>query len=135
MAAKFTFDLVTPEEQLFSTEVEMAVVPAAEGELGVMAGHAPVIATLKPGAIRLYDHGDVVSSILFVTGGFVEITQERCTVLAEEAFPLSEVSRLDAERRLDEAKTQQTSAKGDFAVQLATKKVEAAEALLYALAS
>jgi len=92
-------EIVSPEKLLLSRPVDMVVIPAAEGELGVLGGHAPMIVLLRGGTIRLYEGGQVTDR-LFVAGGFAEITPERCTVLANEVVPVAEVSRAEAEQRL-----------------------------------
>ena len=99
MADTFQLELVSPERLLLSRQVEMAVIPAAEGEMGVLAGHAPMIVALRGGVISVRENG-AESERLFVAGGFAEVLPDRCTVLADEATPLAEVSRGEAERRL-----------------------------------
>ena len=93
---------VSPDRLLLSQQVDMAVIPAAEGEMGVLPGHAPMIVLLRGGTITLHEGGRATSR-LYVSGGFAEITAERCTVLADEAIPVAEVSRKTAEARLTEA--------------------------------
>ncbi|HKM64572.1 MAG TPA: ATP synthase F1 subunit epsilon [Acidisphaera sp.] len=95
-------EIVSPERLLLSRPVDMVVIPAAEGELGVMPQHAPMIVLLRGGTIRIYE-GNNVTERLYVAGGFAEITPERCTVLANEAIPVAEVSREEADRRLADA--------------------------------
>jgi F-type H+-transporting ATPase subunit epsilon len=92
-------EIVSPEQLLLSRPVDMVVIPAAEGELGVLPQHSPMIVLLRGGTIRIYE-GDNVTERLYVAGGFAEITPERCTVLANEAIPVAEVSREEADRRL-----------------------------------
>jgi F-type H+-transporting ATPase subunit epsilon len=92
-------EIVSPEKLLLSRPVDMVVIPAAEGEMGVLVNHAPMIVLLRGGIVRLYQ-GDAVTDRLFVSGGFAEVTPERVTVLANEAIPLPELSRGEAERRL-----------------------------------
>ncbi|WP_240046798.1 ATP synthase F1 subunit epsilon [Paracraurococcus ruber] len=100
--ATFLLELVSPEKLLLSRQVEMATIPAAEGEMGVLPGHAPMIVTLRGGVIRVRENGAETES-LFVGGGFAEISPERVTVLADEATPLASLSRAEAERRVAEA--------------------------------
>ena len=95
-------EIVSPDRLLLSQPVDMAVIPAAEGEMGVMPGHAPMIVLLQGGTITLHEGGRPTSQ-LYVSGGFAEITPERCTVLADEAIPVSEVSRRVADARLADA--------------------------------
>lgn len=72
--------------------------------MGVLAGHAPMIVSLRGGVIRVRENG-AETEALFVAGGFAEVTPDRCTVLADEATPLDELSRNEAERRLAEAES------------------------------
>ena len=88
-------EIVSPDKLLLSQPVDMAVIPAAEGEMGVLEGHAPMIVLLRGGTIVLHEGGQPTAR-LFVSGGFAEITPERCTVLADEAIPVAEVSRAAA---------------------------------------
>jgi F-type H+-transporting ATPase subunit epsilon len=100
MADQVQFELVAPERLLLSEPVDMVVVPGAEGDFGVLPGHAPLISTVRPGVIETYA-GKTVKDRIFVAGGFAEVTRERCTVLAEEAMPLTELDRaaIEAEAR------------------------------------
>lgn len=100
--ASFTFDVVSPERLLLSTQVEMAEIPAEEGDMGVLAGHAPMIVRLRGGIIRITDAAGAKKQF-FVGGGFAEVTPERTAVLADEAVPLEELSRATAQQRLAEA--------------------------------
>jgi len=92
MAGRIGFELVSPEKLLLSEDVEMVVVPGGEGNFGVLPGHALFISTVRPGVIDVYD-GNRISERIFVSGGFAEVTPERCTVLADEAMPLSSLDR------------------------------------------
>jgi F-type H+-transporting ATPase subunit epsilon len=76
------------------------VVPGGEGNFGVLPGHALLISTVRPGVIDVYvDEQSQVSERIFVSGGFAEVTPERCTVLADEALPLSALDRGDLEHQ------------------------------------
>ena len=95
-------EIVSPDRLLLSQPVDMVVMPAAEGEMGVLPGHAPMIVLLQGGTITLHEGGRATSR-LYVSGGFAEVTPERCTVLADEAVPTTELSRAQAQTRLQEA--------------------------------
>lgn len=95
-------EIVSPERLLLSRPVDMVVIPAAEGEMGILPRHAPMIVTLRGGTVRLYQ-GGAVTDRLFISGGFAEVTPDRVTVLADEATPVAELSRAEGERRLAEA--------------------------------
>lgn len=99
MADKISFDLVSPERLLLSEDAEMITIPGTEGEMGVMAGHAPVITTLRPGTIRV-SGGASVTNAYFVAGGFAEINALKITVLAEEAVALTDLDATALEARI-----------------------------------
>jgi F-type H+-transporting ATPase subunit epsilon len=98
MPDRVQFELVSPERLILSTEVEMVVVPGTEGNFGVLPGHAPLISTIRPGTIDIYEGGAITERI-FIVGGIAEVTPERCTVLADEAMAPDSLDRaaLDAE--------------------------------------
>ena len=92
MAERVQFELVTPERLLLSEMVEMVVVPGTEGNFGVLPGHAPLISSIRPGTIDIYE-GQTITRRIFVITGIAEVTPERCTVLADEAMAPDEVDR------------------------------------------
>jgi F-type H+-transporting ATPase subunit epsilon len=92
MPDRLEFELVTPERLLLSEMVEMVVVPGTEGNFGVLAGHAPLISTIRPGMIEIYQ-GQTVTRRIFIVSGIAEVTPERCTVLADEAVSLDTLDR------------------------------------------
>src|SRR5271154_2160830 len=104
MADRVLFELVTPERLIVSTEVEMVVVPGSEGNFGVLPGHSPLISTIRPGTIDIYENR-VVTQRFFVVGGIAEVTPEGCTVLAEEAMSPDTLDRaaIEAEAQTAEA--------------------------------
>ena len=104
MADTIKFDLVSPERRLASFDATSVHVPAAEGEMTVMAGHAPVIATLRPGIVHV--EGSSENADFVVTSGFIEVTGESVSVLAERAFDSAGASRSDIQSVLDEARKQ-----------------------------
>lgn len=99
--ATFQLEFVSPEKLLLSRPVEMALIPAADGEMGVLPGHAPMIVALRGGVISVRENGQETER-LFVAGGFAEITPARVTILAEEATPVAQLSRAEAEARIAE---------------------------------
>ena len=126
-------EIVSPDRLLLSQPVDMVVVPAAEGEMGVLPGHAPMIVLLQGGTITLHEGGRATSR-LYVSGGFAEVTPERCTVLADEAVPTTELSRAQAQARLQEAEAAYAAAdRMDVAALDATMaRMQAARAMVAA---
>jgi F-type H+-transporting ATPase subunit epsilon len=89
--ATFFFDLVTPDKVLFSGPVDQVDVPGAEGDFGVLAGHAPLVATLKPGVLVVHEGGK--HHRLVVMGGFAEVNPQGLTILADFAGPVEDFDR------------------------------------------
>jgi F-type H+-transporting ATPase subunit epsilon len=103
MAESFKFELVSPERLLVSLDAESVVIPGSEGEMTVMARHAPVMTTVKPGVIEIFGaNGEKESFVIF--GGFADILPEGCTLLAESAVRVSEIDRDDLEKRVQDAR-------------------------------
>ena len=134
MADKVEFELVSPERLILSQAVDMVVVPGAEGDFGVLPGHALFLSTVRPGVIAVHNEGAVRERI-FVGGGFAEVTPERCTVLADEAVPIRDIDRAAVEGRLKDLREDLGDAKTDEERALLTKRVQIAEAMLEAAGS
>ena len=81
--ADLHFELVTPEKLIRSEDVHMVVVPGTEGDFGVMAGHAPVMTTLKDAELKVYKSAGAQPESIAVSGGFAEVGDNGLTVLAE----------------------------------------------------
>ena len=112
MADQVQFELVSPERLLVSEAVEMVVAPGAEGDIGVLPGHAPLISNVRPGIIAVFEDNTVTERI-FVAGGFAEVTPERCTVLAEAATLLEDIDRAAVEADMRNAREDLADAKDD----------------------
>lgn len=129
MAAGFPFELVSPSRLVFSGEVEQVDVPGAEGDFGVLAGHAPFVSTLRPGVLTIREASG--AKRYFVREGFAEVNAKGLTVLAETALPVDEVDRDAMAAAIKEAEQAVSEAKDDAA---RWKAVEAAEQLKSAAA-
>lgn len=95
---RINVELVTPEELLFSNDVDMVVIPGQDGDFGVLKDHVPMISSIRPGVIVLETAGK--EQKIFVEGGFVEVTADRCTILAKKATDLANVSDAEASELL-----------------------------------
>ena len=129
-------EIVSPEKLLVSRPVDMVVIPGSEGDLGALPGHAPTMLLLRGGMISVYENGQVTER-LFVTGGFAEVTPERVTVLADETFAPSELSRAEGERRLAAAQAEYDAVdKNDVpAIEAAMDHMLSARAMIQAAAA
>jgi F-type H+-transporting ATPase subunit epsilon len=105
--ATFSVSLVTPEGPAFEGDVEMLVVPGADGEIGVLARHAPLVALLNAGSTRIYrdrSSGDVLE---FATGpGFFKVEQDRALALVDDAVEAREIDDTRAQTQLEEARAE-----------------------------
>jgi F-type H+-transporting ATPase subunit epsilon len=133
MAETLEFELVSPEKLLVSEPVEMVIVLGAEGNFGALPRHAPMLSTVRPGVLDIYKDGKVANQI-FVAGGFAEVTEERCTVLAEEAVALSDLTRESVEARLQAARDAAQEADTELEKSLAARNLAVAEAMRDAVA-
>jgi F-type H+-transporting ATPase subunit epsilon len=126
-------EIVSPERLLLSRPVEMVVIPASEGDMGVLEGHAPAIVMLRGGVIALYED-DRITDQMYVAGGFAEVTPDRCTVLANEILAPTDLSREEGERRLAAAQEALAQVDGNDVVaeELALERVQSAQALIEA---
>ena len=120
--ATFHFELVSPERLLFAGEVSQVDVPGEEGEFGVLAGHAPYIATLKPGLLTI--HGDGAPQRIVVRGGFAEVGPTGLTVLAEQATPASEIDPAAIAQSIKDAEEDVADAETDAARDKARERLE-----------
>ena len=101
---KFDLSLVTPDGPAFEGEVEMIIVPGAAGEIGVLARHAPLIATLQAGSTRVYLNRETDDVREFATGaGFFKVEQDRAIALVDDAVPANEIDDARAREQLETA--------------------------------
>jgi len=126
--AKVNFRLVMPERELLATEADMVVVPGSEGDFGVLPGHAPLISTVRPGVLEVFQ-GSKVEQRFLVIGGFAEVTPERCTVLADEALAFETVTSEQLAERERAAERDLTDAATDAERAAAEKNLSIAKDL------
>ena len=131
---KVEFELVSPEKLLLSREVDMVVIPGAEGDMGVLPQHSSAITTVRPGTIVVYEGGAVTDRI-FIAGGFAEVSDNRCTVLAEEAMPVEDIDKASAEQALSDARDYVGAAENDSQRNAAETAATVAEAKIQAVDS
>jgi F-type H+-transporting ATPase subunit epsilon len=104
---KFDVALVTPEGEAFRGEAELLIVPGAAGEIGVLARHAPLVATLKAGSTRIYLDRAAEDVLEFATGpGFFKVELDSAIALVDDAVDVKEVDDARARAQLEEAKAE-----------------------------
>lgn len=121
MAGTFKFELVSPERVLLSVDAEQVVVPGSEGDFSVLPGHAPVVATLRPGVLDVTVGGS--RKRLFVLSGIAEVDPERLTVLAQTAYDVDEMSASDIADELKAAEAALANATDDASRRMADTAV------------
>ncbi|MFT0892792.1 F0F1 ATP synthase subunit epsilon [Pseudochelatococcus sp. G4_1912] len=109
--ATFHVELVSPEKLLFAGEAESATVPSVDGEMTVLDQHAPLMAVLKPGVVKIVDANQNVRR-LFVRGGFADVNPQGLTVLAEFALPVEEIDVDSVDSQIRDAEEDYRDAKG-----------------------
>ncbi|MCZ8376501.1 MAG: F0F1 ATP synthase subunit epsilon [Beijerinckiaceae bacterium] len=126
--ASFPFELVSPERVLFSGEATQVVVPASEGEITVLANHAPFMSALRTGIVTI-DNGQR----LFVRGGFADVSAAGLTVLAEQAVPLDEINPEALSGQIRNAEEDLRDAKSDEVRARAQAKLDGLNAMMAAI--
>ncbi len=97
---QINFELVSPEARLVSEPMHMIVIPGEDGEFGVLAGHSSLVASLKAGVVELYAEENGEARKVFIAGGFADVTPDNCSILAEEAINLNDLSRDAVEQEI-----------------------------------
>jgi F-type H+-transporting ATPase subunit epsilon len=120
--ANFPFELASPARLVFSGEVEQVDVPGAEGDFGVLAGHAPLIAALRPGILTIHEGGG--TKRLFIRDGFAEVNSSGLTVLAEFAVPVDELDPAEILKEIEAAEARLTETKEGPAQDKAAERVD-----------
>ncbi|MGH6920468.1 MAG: ATP synthase F1 subunit epsilon [Geminicoccaceae bacterium] len=124
---KVAFELVAPERLLASELVDMVVAPGAEGDFGVLPQHSLFMSLLRPGVIEIHD-GGVITQRIFVGGGFAEVNERGCIVLAEEALPVEDIDVGQARQRLKNAQDDLSGATNDVDRTRLEREIRVAEA-------
>ena len=132
MADTLELELVSPESLLLSRPVEMVIVPGAEGDFGVLSGHAPLISNIRPGALVVFEGGNVAERFFFA-GGFAEVTTERCTILAEGAIRVADIDRAAVEQEIRDLRDDIAQVAEDADRRAPAASLAVAEAKLQAL--
>jgi F-type H+-transporting ATPase subunit epsilon len=132
-AENFDFELVSPEKKLMSEKVWQVTIPGLEGDFGVRQGHSSLVAAVRPGVVEITTQEGDEPQKIFITGGFADVTATNCTVLAEEATPVSDMTKADVDKEITDLQRKLDSAKDDIEKSRYTKQLTLAKARLTAL--
>tara|TARA_Y100000590_G_C15350010_1_gene874793 strand:- start:115 stop:516 length:402 start_codon:yes stop_codon:yes gene_type:complete len=130
METSIVFDLVSPEKLIFSDKAGMIIVPAKEGDIGVLPGHSKLLSSLRPGRVMIYGKDKNLLNSFFVSAGFVEINPEKCILLAEEVSKISSLDKNIIEKEIQDLENDHN---GETKQQLliAKSKIEALNSSFY----
>ena len=126
--AEMKLEIVTAERVVYSEDVSVLVAPGADGELGVLPGHAPLLTTLAPGEIKVTKDGE--ESFIVVSGGFLEVLGNKVTILANTAEHADEIDEDRAEAALKRAQERAASAVSDMDLERALASMRRSAARL-----
>ena len=127
MSEFLQLEVISPEKLQVSRPVSMVVLPASEGLIGALPGHSPLGTSLTAGTVDIYD-GEQIEERFFVSGGFVEITDDRCTVLAEEVLPLADINRENVLKEIEDLEQKLSQSDEDDDKQFLESKLSIARA-------
>lgn len=126
------FELVSPARLLFSGDVTSVTLPGTEGDMGIFAGHAPVLSTLRPGVVTITKEGGATDRI-FVRGGFAEVNPQGLTLLAETAIPMADLDAAAISQQVKDAEEDVADAKDDETLRKAQENLDHLKAIQGAL--
>ena len=133
MAETFQLEFITPESRYYSGQVSMVEVPGTTGDFGVLPGHAPLVSTIRPGVVSVHVTPSETNKI-FVVGGIAEINASKCTILAEKVIDIGGMTVMDAQARLNAARSKHENTFDETAKEDAEAELRVSEAILVAVA-
>ncbi len=123
MADMLRYEIVSPERLLKDAQAAMVVVPGTDGDFAAMPQHAPMMSTIRPGVVEIFETEGGDAERLFVKGGLAQISPDGLTILAEEAIQLEEVDAADLGAKIAEAEANLNAAADDVARAAAEKEL------------
>lgn len=115
MSDTLHYEIVSPERLLKDAEAAMIVVPGADGDFGVLPGHAPMMSTIRPGVVAVYASEGAAPEKLFVKGGLAQVSPKGLTILAEETISLDGVDTAELARKIADTREDIADAKDELA--------------------
>jgi F-type H+-transporting ATPase subunit epsilon len=131
---QISLEIISPEKLLLARPVDMVVIPGTEGDLGILPGHSKLITGLRGGLVDIYENGKITDRF-FVSGGFAEITEEHCAVLADDITKQSDLNANVAAESLAKAKEayETVDIQDSDAYRIATDRLISAQAMVDSL--
>jgi F-type H+-transporting ATPase subunit epsilon len=132
MAAQLHFEFVSPERVLFSGDVDQVDLPGAEGDMGILFGHAPLVTPLRPGIVTIFNGND--KARIVVVGGFAEVSPTGLTVLADRAMPREDFDAATLATEIKDTEEDVADATNDAQRDKLARRLEQLKSLQAALA-
>jgi F-type H+-transporting ATPase subunit epsilon len=120
--ATFNFEIITPHEKVLTKEAERVILRTVEGDMGILANHAPFVSELAPGEMKVVAEG--YEERFFVSGGFLEISREKTLVLADDAVNVKDIDVIQAKKEAEEAKAKLAKLKEDKDIAITQKALQ-----------
>jgi F-type H+-transporting ATPase subunit epsilon len=131
----FNFELVSPEQKLISETAYQVTIPGEEGDVGVRAGHMALVMTVRAGVVEVIRSEGGASEKIFIAGGFADVSQTNCTILAEEAIPVANLNAEMLSAEIENLKGNLSVADNDTQRASLNKKLSVVSAMLDAVKS
>lgn len=132
-ARKIHFELVSPEEKLVSEDIYLAEIPGDDGLFGVAKGHCSLVSSLGNGVVKLHKEEGGETRKIFIAGGFADVTQDSCTVLAEEVIDVADLNQESLEQYLKDLNEDLAMAVEAIDKQRIKKKISLTKAKIFAV--
>lgn len=129
----FNFELVSPDRKLMSEPAWMVTIPGEDGTFGVRAGHMSLVASIRPGVVEVITESGKPAQKIFIAGGFADVTATNCTVLAEEAVNVADLSAEKIEQEIKNLTEDMAAATGDVEKARLSRALMLAKARLAAI--
>jgi len=122
--ATFKLEVITPQKKVLEQDAEFVMMRTTEGDMGILAGHAPIVAELAIGEMKIKNSGEEV--VYFVSGGFLDVSSERTLILADEAMDVRDIDVERSKKEADLAKQKLGKLKEDRDIAMTQKALQEA---------
>ena len=129
----FDFELVSPEKKLMSEKAWRVTIPGEEGDFGVLANHSALVSSIRPGVIEIISEQGNAPTKVFIAGGFADVSETNCTILAEEAMMVDDLNQEEVEKEISNLSTKLESIEDKIEILHIKKSLEVANAKLTAI--
>jgi F-type H+-transporting ATPase subunit epsilon len=135
MTQKLQFELVSPEQKIISEDIAMVVIPGTEGDFGVLAGHMPLVATVRTGVVEIYRTDKTkCDERIFIAGGFADVSGTGCSLLAEQAINVNDIDKANIQKQISDIQSHLSTTQDSAEQKVFHKKLDILNAMLQSAA-